>query len=98
MEIIFRLFMYIFPYALSVAAYVWMFKKALRVPNKIARVIALVFITGGLCYTLYKIGTTIGSALTDDRFEFVILIITTFVLFFASIAMAFGQPEEQKGN
>ena len=95
METIFRLFMYIFPYAISVALYIWIFKKALRVPNKIAKAIALLFVVGGFGYTLYKISTSIRTALTNDQFEFAILIITTFVLFFASIAIAFGQPENQ---
>jgi heme A synthase len=94
METIFRLFMYIFPYALSFAAYFWMFRRAQRVPHKTAKAVAIAIVVAGLGYTLYHMATTISRALTDDRFHFFILIITVFVLFFSSIAMAFGEPEK----
>jgi high-affinity K+ transport system ATPase subunit B len=93
METIFRLFMYIFPYAVSTAFYVWIFRKALRVQRKPYRIAALVFVIAGLGYTLTHMVTTITKALSDDRFHFGIIIITIIVLFFASIAMAFGEPE-----
>ena len=94
METAFRLFMYIFPYALSIAAYAWMFRRARRVPHRTAMIIALVIIVLGFGYTLYHLATTVTGALTDDRFHFAILLITVFVLFFAAIAMAFGEPEK----
>ena len=94
MEAIFRIFMYILPYALSIAAYIWVGKKALHTSNKIAKVIAFIILACGLGYTLYKMGTSISKALTDDRFEFGIMIVNVFVLFFAAIAIALGQPEE----
>lgn len=94
MEAAYRLFMYLFPYAVSLALYVWMFRKALRVPHKTARLLALVIIIAGLCYTGYAIATTVGAVFTDDNFHFVILIVTVIVLFLASIAMAFGEPEK----
>lgn len=94
METAFRLFMYLLPFALSIAAYGWMFKKAKRVPNKTARIIAIVFVAAGGVYTLYQLATTITKALSDDRFHFGIIIITVFILFFAAIAMAFGEPEK----
>jgi hypothetical protein len=94
METIFRLFMYIFPYAVSLSIYVWLFRKAQRVPNKTAKVIASVIVVAGAGYTLYKIATTISKALTEDRFQFVTIIVTAIVGFFAAIAMAFGEPEK----
>ena len=94
METAYRLFMYIFPYAICLALYIWMFRKALKVPHKGARIAALVIIVLGLCYTGYEIATTVGAALTDENFHFPILIITVIGLFFASIAMAFGEPEK----
>ena len=96
METAFRLFMYSLPWLLSIAVYIWMFRKALRVPHKAARIIALAIIAGGFVYTLYKFVTSVKGALTDDRFHFAILIITVFVLFFAAIAMAFGEPETKQ--
>lgn len=95
MEAVYRIFMYLFPYGVSIALYVWMFRKALKVPHKVAKVIALVIIIAGLGYTGYEIATTIGSIFTDDSFHFVILIVTIIVLFLASIAMAFGEPDEE---
>lgn len=94
METIFRLFMYIFPYAVSLAIYVWLFRKAQRVPGKAAKIIATVIVVAGAAYTLYSIATTITTALTNDRFQFAIIIITAIVGFFAAIAMAFGEPEK----
>lgn len=96
METLFRLFMYIFPYAVSLSLYIWIFRKALKVPHKGFRTAAVVIVAAGLLYTLYEIATTITKALTDDNFHFVVLIVTIVVLFFASIAMAFGEPEEKK--
>lgn len=93
MEAIYRIFMYIFPYAIAIALYVWMWRKAIRVPNKILKAVALIIIGGGFAYTLYSIATTAGALFTDDSFHFQILIITIIVLFLASIAMAFGEPE-----
>lgn len=95
METVFRLFMFIFPYAVSIALYIWILKKAWRVPHKLAKVVATTLVIAGLGYTLFKLATSVSRALTDDRFEYAILIITIFVLFFASIAMALGQPEKQ---
>jgi hypothetical protein len=94
METAFRIFMYLFPYAISIALYVWMFRKAQRVPHKVLKGVALAIVVAGFCYTLYEIITTISTALTDDRFHFAIMIITVILLFFASIAMAFGEPEK----
>ncbi len=96
METAFRLFMYSLPYALSLTGYLWMFRKARRVPHKAARIIALAIVVGGFVYTLYQLVTSISGALTDDRFHFTILIITVFVLFFAAIAMAVGEPETKQ--
>jgi hypothetical protein len=93
METIFRLFMYIFPYAVSLSLYIWIFRKALKVPQKGYRIAAVAIVVGGLAYTLYEIVRTIRKALTDDNFHFAILIVTIIVLFFASIAMAFGEPD-----
>jgi amino acid transporter len=95
METLFRLFMYLLPYGLSIAAFVWIGKKAWRVPNKIAKVIALLIVAAGLGYTLYKMISSIGEALSNDNFEFMILIINVFVLFFASLAITLGEPEEE---
>jgi hypothetical protein len=96
MEAVFRIFMYLFPYAISLALYVWMFRKAQRVPHKIYKGVALAIVVAGFCYTLFKIATTVGAVMTDDRFHFQILIITVIVLFLASIAMALGEPENNK--
>lgn len=94
METAFRLFMYLLPYAVSIALFVWMFRRVQRVPNKTAKMIALLFVAVGFGYTVYHMAGTIGKALSDDTFHFAILIITVFVLFFAAIAMAFGEPEK----
>lgn len=94
MDTVYRLFMYIFPYAVSIALYSWMFRRAQRVPQKVHKIIALVIIVAGFCYTLYQVIKTIGKALTDDNFQFPVLIVTIIVLFLASIAMAFGEPEK----
>ena len=94
METAFRLFMYILPYAFSLAAYLWVFRRAQKVPHKTLRIVALTLVIAGAVYTLYHMATTISKALTDDRFHFAVLIITVIVLFFAAIAMAFGEPEK----
>lgn len=94
METVFRIFMYLFPYAISVVLYVWVFRKALRVPHPVYRGIALALVVAGFCYTLYQIAITIGAVLTDDRFHFQIMIITVVVCFLASVMMALGEPEK----
>lgn len=94
METIYRLFMYIFPYGISIALYVWMFRRVQKGPHKVYRNIALVIVIAGFCYTVYQIIRTVGAALTDDNFHFQIMIATVIILFFASIAMALGEPEK----
>lgn len=96
MEAVFRIFMYLFPYAISIALYVWIFRKAQRVPHKVYKGLALAIVAAGFGYTVYKIATTVGAVMTDDRFHFQILIITIIVLFLASIAMALGEPDDGK--
>lgn len=94
METVFRVFMYIFPFAVSLALYVWMARKASRVPGKVHKTIALVIVGAGSLYTLYRIAVTIGTIFKNDKFNFQIFITTIIVLFFAAIAMAFGEPEK----
>lgn len=86
--------MFILPYALSIAAYVWAVKRAWRVQNKTARIVALVILSLGIAYTVYRAVTTGGRAYSENLFEFIILIVNVFVLFFASVAMALGEPEK----
>jgi len=94
METVFRLFMYLLPFALSIAAYIWVGRKAFQVKNKIAKTIALIILAAGLGYTLYKMGSSIGGAFTNENFEFMIMVINVFVLFFTSIAITLGEPEK----
>lgn len=94
METIYRLFMYTFPYALSLALCIWMLRKAGRVPHKVSRYIALAIIVAGIGYIIYSIVKTAGTIFTDDNFHYQIMIVTVVVLFFASIAMALGEPEK----
>ena len=94
----FRIFMYVFPYALCFAAYIWTGKKAWRAPNNVAKYIALFFVFGGAGYTLYKLVRSAGGILTNDNFEFITIIVTVFVLFFASIALALAEPEKEENE
>jgi len=94
LDTIYRIFMFILPYALCIAAYVWVGRKALRVPQRTSRIIALVFIAGGLAYTLYRLVRSVGNIMTNELFEFVILIVAVAVLALASIVMALGEPEK----
>ena len=94
METLFRLFMFLFPYDVAITLYVWMLRKAKRVPNKSLRALSFVITGAGLLYTLYRLVTSAGKAFKDDRFQFEIIVITIIVLFFAAIAMAFGEPEK----
>lgn len=93
MDTAFRIFMFLLPYGFSITAYIWVGTKAWHTPNKITKVIAFVILSGGLGYTLYKMIRSIGGLFTNDNFEFVIMIINVFVLFFASIAITIGEPE-----
>jgi amino acid transporter len=93
-ETIFRIFMFLLPYAICFAGYIWIGKKAWRSPHKIAKAIALFFVLGGAGYTTYKLIGAAPGILTNDNFEFAIIIIAVFVLFFASIALAFAEPEK----
>lgn len=91
---VYRLFMFALPYALCLAAYVWVGKKALRVPQKASRIVALIIIAAGLGYTLYRMVRSIGGLFTNDNFEYIIIIVAVAVLALASIVMALGEPEE----
>ncbi|HZH65497.1 MAG TPA: hypothetical protein VEY10_11460 [Flavisolibacter sp.] len=95
MDTIFRIFMFILPYGFSIAAYIWIGKKAWKTPNKVSKIIAFTILAAGLGYTLYRMITTSSKAFADDRFEFIILIVNVFVLFFAAIAITLGEPEEK---
>jgi FtsH-binding integral membrane protein len=94
MDTAYRLFMYIFPFAVSMAVYIWLFRRALRVPNKPAKTIALLVITAGVGYTFYRIAITITTALIDENFHASPIIVSIIVGFFAAIAMALGEPEK----
>ena len=94
METAYRLFMYIFPYALSLALCIWMLRKASGVPHKVFKSIALAIVVGGIGYIVYDIVKTAGKIFTDDNFHYQIMIVTVAVLFFASIMMALGEPEK----
>jgi pilus assembly protein TadC len=94
MDTVYRIFMYLFPYAVSLALYVWMFRRAQRVPQRVYKLVASAIIVAGVGYTIYRVIKTVSKALTDDNFQFQILIVTIIVLFLASIAMALGEPEK----
>ena len=94
LDTIYRIFMFILPFALCFAAYVWVGKKALRVPNKTAKIIALVIIAAGLCFTLYRLVRLLGNFFTNDLFEYVIILVMVATLALASIVMALGEPEK----
>lgn len=98
MDTVFRIFMFLLPYAVCVTAYVWVGKKAWRVPHPAARIGALLIVAGGLGYTLYRFVRLLGEALTNDNFEYIILIVMVAVLALASIVMALGEPEEELRN
>jgi high-affinity K+ transport system ATPase subunit B len=87
--------MFILPYALCFAGYIWVGKRAWRAPSGVAKIIALIFVIGGAGYTLYKMIGLVGSIMTNDNFEFAIIIVTVFVLFFASVALAMAEPEKK---
>ena len=91
---LFIIFMFILPYAICIAAYVWTGRKALKVPNKYSRYIALIIIAGGFCYTLYTFIRSVGRMMTEENFHYIILIVMVAVLALASIVMAFGEPEK----
>lgn len=94
---VFRVFMFVLPYALCFAAYIWVGKRAWKAPKGIARIIAFVFVIGGAGYTLYKLVRAIGGVFKNDIFEFAIMIVTVFILFFASIAITMAEPEKAEG-
>lgn len=98
LDTIYRIFMFIVPYALCFAAYVWVGRKALRVPQKTPRIIACIIIGGGIAFTLYRLIRYIGFALANDLFEYVVIIAMVVVLAVASIVMAIGQPEEEESK
>lgn len=95
MDTAFKIFMYVLPYALCIAAYIWVGKKVFQASNKITKAIAFIILAAGFCYTIYRMISTSSKAFAEDRFEFVIIIVTVFVLFFASIAITLGEPEEK---
>lgn len=90
---IFRVFMFVLPYALCVAGYIWVGKKAWRVRQPAARIGALALIAGGLGFTFYKLVRSVSTMLTNDNFEYVVLLVAVPVLALASIVMALGEPE-----
>jgi high-affinity K+ transport system ATPase subunit B len=92
---IFRVFMFILPFAFCLAGYYWVGKKAWKAPAGIARIIAMIFVSAGAAYTLYKLIRSVGGIMTNDNFEYAIIIITVFVLFFASISIAMAEPEKE---
>jgi high-affinity Fe2+/Pb2+ permease len=95
-DTIYRFFMFILPYSVCFAAYIWIGQKAWRVPQKASRVIALFIIAAGLGYTLYRLVGSIGTYATNDNFEYIIIIVAVALLALASIVMAIGEPEEER--
>ena len=95
---IFRVFMFVMPFALCLAAYVWVGRKALRVPQPAARIAAVAVVAGGLVYTLYRLVIALRTMFASDNFEYIIIIVTVVALAVASIIMAIGEPEEKGGT
>ncbi|HEX8314646.1 MAG TPA: hypothetical protein VF609_06630 [Flavisolibacter sp.] len=98
LDSIFRVFMFVLPFAVCFAGYIWVGKKAWKAPAGIAKIISFIFIISGAGYTLYKLIRSIGGMMTNDNFEFAIFIVTVFVLFFASIALAMAEPEKNEST
>ncbi len=92
---IYRVFMFILPFAICFATYVWMGKKAWRVQQKTARMIALIVIAGGIAFTMYRMVVSVVDVFTNDIFEYIALLVMVAVLALASIVMAIGEPEEE---
>lgn len=88
--------MFILPYGFSVAAYIWIGKKAWQTRNKTSKAIAFLILAAGLSFTIYRMVATSSRAFANDQFEFIILIVNVFVLFFASIAITLGEPENKE--
>lgn len=95
-DTIYRVFMFILPFALCIAAYIWIGGKAWRTPQKASRIIALVIIAAGLVYTIYRLVGAIRTFRDTDNFEYIIIIVTVAMLALASIVMAIGEPEESE--
>lgn len=91
---IYRVFMFVLPFALCLTAYVWVGRKAWRVQQKTSRVLSLVIIAAGLCYTLYRMVRLASSFFTNDNFEYIVIIVMIVALALASIVMAIGEPEK----
>lgn len=95
---LFRVFMFALPFAVCYAGYIWVGKKAWKAPAGITRIISLILVAGGAGYTTYKLIRSVGGMMTNDNFEFAIIIVTVFVLFFASIALALAEPEKNENT
>ena len=94
LDTVYRIFMFVLPFALCMAAYVWVGRKALRVSNQTAKIVALVIVAGGMGFTLYRIILTAGSFMKNELFEYLVIIVMVAVLALASIVMALGEPEK----
>jgi len=95
LDTVFRVFMFILPFVLCLAGYYWVGRKVWKAPAGTAKIIAMVFVAAGAAYTLYKLIRSVGSIMKNDNFEYAIIIITVFVLFFASISLAMAEPEKE---
>jgi hypothetical protein len=95
LDTIFRVFMFILPFGFCLAGYYWVGRKAWNAPAGAAKIIAMVIVSGGAAYTLYKLIGSVGGIMKNDNFEYAIIIITVFVLFFASISLALAEAEKE---
>ncbi len=95
METVYRIFMFIFPYAFCIAGIIWVGKKVWRTPHPVWRWIALFFVACGAAYTLYDLITRAPKIFTNDNFIYIVMIVNVVILAFASIAMTIGEPDEK---
>lgn len=91
---VYRVFMFLLPYAICVAAYIWMGRKSLQSINKAFGYTALAVVIVGFGYTAYEFIKSIGGIMTEDNFHYKIIIVMVAVLALASIIIAFGEPEK----
>ena len=93
LDTIYRAFMFIIPYALTFAAYIWVGKKAWRIPDRTVRIISLAMIAAGVGFTVYRLVSLTGRMFTNDLFEYIVLLVMVGDLALVSIIMAIGEPE-----
>ena len=96
MDTVYRIFMFIFPYAVCIAGNIWVGRKVWQATHPVWRWVAVFFVACSSVYTIYDLIKRAPKLFSDDNFIYIVIIVNVVLWAVAAISMAIGEPENSK--